>query len=57
VHHAERGVAVLDVAQDDAKAVDVGQLLETDRFALHLGPDRKRLLAAAIDPRRDAVLL
>ena len=57
MHDAERAVAGLDVAQHDAKAVDVGQLLEADRLALHLGPDRKRLLAAAIDARGDAVLL
>ncbi len=57
VDDAERAVAGLDICHHDAEAVDVGQLLEADRFALHLGPDRKRLLAAAVDPRRDAVLL
>ena len=57
VHDAERAVAGFDIRHHDAEAVDVGQLFEADRFALHLGPDRKRLLAAAIDARGDAVLL
>ncbi len=57
VHHAERAVAGFDILHHDAEAVDVGELFEADRFALHLGPDRKRLLAAAIDARGDAVLL
>jgi hypothetical protein len=57
VHHAERAVAGFDVGQDDAEAEDVGQLLEADRLALHLGPDRKRLLAPAVDVRGQAVLV
>ena len=57
VHHAERAVAGLDVIHHDAESEDVGQLLEPDRLALHLGPDRKRPLAPAIDVRRHAVLL
>ena len=57
VHDAERAVAGFDVVHHDAEAEDVGQLLEADRLALHLGPDRKRPLAPAIDMRGDAVLL
>ena len=53
---AERAVARLERLRDDAEAVDVGQLLEADRFALHLHPDRERPLAAAHHPRGDAVL-
>ena len=56
VDDAERAIAGLDVVDDDAEAEDVGQLLEADRLALHLGPDRKRLLAPAIDPRAEPVL-
>jgi hypothetical protein len=57
VHDAERAVAGSRRRSHDAEAEDVGQLLEADRLALHLGPDRKRLLAPAIDLRGDAVLL
>ena len=57
VHDAERAVAGLDVVHHDAEAEDIGQLLEADRLALHLGPDRKRLLAPAVDMRGHAVLL
>src|ERR1700740_3765412 len=45
---AERTVAGLDIAHDDTEGEDVGQLLEAEGFALHLGPDRKRLLAPAV---------
>ena len=55
VHDAERAVAGLDVVHHDAEAENVGQLLEADRLALHLGPDRKRPLAPAVDMRGDAV--
>ena len=57
MHDAERAIAGLDLIQHDTETEDVGQLFEADGFALHLGPDRKRLLAPAIDMRRDAVLL
>ena len=57
VHDAERAVAGFDVVKHHAEAEDVGQLLEADRLALHLGPDRKRPLAPAIDMRGDPVLL
>ncbi len=53
VDDAERAIAGLDVVDDEAEAEDVGQLLEADRLAFHLGPDRERLLAAAIDPRAE----
>ena len=57
VDDAERAVAGLDIVEDDAEPENVGQLLEADRFALHLGPDRKRFLAPAVDVRHHAVLL
>ena len=57
VHDAECAVAGFDVLQHDPEPENIGQLLEADRLALHLGPDRKRLLAPAVDMRRDAVLL
>ena len=34
---------------DHAEAEDVGQLLEADRLALHLAPDRIGALAPAVD--------
>src|SRR5690606_6678626 len=46
VNDAERGVAVLDRVDDDAKGHDVGQLLERNVLALHLQPDRPRTLLA-----------
>src|SRR5690349_7208832 len=49
--------ALVAGADHDAEAEDVGQLLEADRLALHLGPDRKRFLAPAIDMSDHAVLL
>ncbi len=52
---AERAIAGLQIAHHHAEPEDIGQLLETDRLALHLGPDRKRLLAPAIDPRGQPV--
>src|SRR5690606_8361159 len=51
MHHADRAIDVLDVADDDAKAVDVRQLLKADRLAFHLAPDRVGLLFAAPDLR------
>src|SRR5262245_56452086 len=57
MYRAERAVAGFGILHHDAKGIDVGKLFEADRLALHLGPDRERLLAAAIDPRGDAVLL
>ena len=56
VDDAERAIAGLDVVDDDAEAEDVGQLLEADRLALHLGPDREWLLAAAVDPCAEAAV-
>ena len=49
---ADRGVAVGDRVDENAEAVDVGQLLEGDRTALHLAPDGIGLLLAAfhLDP-------
>jgi hypothetical protein len=56
VDDPERAVAVLDLIDDDAEAENVGELLEGDRFALHLAEDRIRLLAPAGRPAPDAVL-
>src|SRR5439155_16977852 len=39
-----------------AKADDVGELLEADRLALHLAPDRVGTLAPAADLGRDAAI-
>src|SRR5215475_1895435 len=49
VNDAQRAVAGVDAVDHDAKAVDVGQLLERDAAVLHLAPDRERLLFAALD--------
>ncbi len=57
VHDAERAVAGFDVLHHDAESKNIGQLFEADRLALHFGPDRKRLLAPAIDMRGHPVLL
>ena len=54
VRDADRGIAVRDRVDDDAKAIDVGQLLEGDRSALHLAPDRIGLLLPALDLDLDA---
>src|SRR4051812_42948716 len=56
MHDAERAVTGFEVIQHDAESEDIRQLLEADRLALHFGPDRKRLLAPAIDMGRHAVL-
>ncbi|MGY4289639.1 hypothetical protein ACVWXO_008905 [Bradyrhizobium sp. LM2.7] len=53
---AERTIAGFDIVHDNAETEDVGQLLEADGLALHLGPDRERLLAAAINPRTEAAV-
>ena len=54
VGDADRGIAVGDGVDENAKAVDVGQLLERDRAPLHLAPDRIGLLLAALDLDLDA---
>ena len=51
---ADRRVAVSDRVDENAKAVNVGQLLEGDRAPLHLAPDRIGLLLAALDLDLDA---
>ena len=55
--HAERAVAGFDVVHHHPETENIGQLLEADRLALHLGPDRERPLAPAGDSRGQAVLL
>ena len=51
---ADRRVTVGDRVDENAEAVDVGQLLEGDRAALHLFPDRIGLLLPALDLDLDA---
>ena len=53
---AERLVALGDAADDDAEAENVRQLLEADRLALHLAPDRIGALAPARDFGGDAAV-
>ena len=54
VDHAERRVAVGYAVDGDAKRHDVRQLLEADVLALHLAPDGKRRLFAAVHLGLDA---
>ncbi len=54
VGDADGGVAVGDGVDEDAEAVDVGELLEGDRIALHLAPDRIGLLLPPLDLDFDA---
>ena len=56
MHDAERLVAVGDGLHDHAETEDVGQLLEADRFALHLAPDRIGAFAPALHLRLDAAV-
>ena len=56
VHDAERLIALGDAADDDAEAEYVGKLLEADRLALHLAPDRIGALAPAGDLGGDAAI-
>ena len=51
---AERRVALGQGADDHAEADDVGELLEGDRLALHLRPDRERLLQPPFHVSGDA---
>ena len=51
---AHRGIAIGNRVDENAEAVDVGQLLERDRAPLHLAPDRIGLLLAAFDLDPDA---
>ncbi len=51
---ADDAVAILDAGDDDAEAENVGQLLEGDRFALHLAPHRIGLFLASLDLGVDA---
>ena len=56
MHDAERLVALGDVADDDAESENIGQLLEADRFPLHLAPDRIGALAPAGNLGGDAAI-
>src|SRR5262249_9025610 len=49
VHDSERLITVGQGLDDDAETEDVRQLLETDRFALHLAPNRIGAFATAAD--------
>ena len=51
---ADRLVAILDLVDEDAEAVDVGKLLERNLVALHLAPDRIGLLLAPAHVAFDA---
>ena len=54
VHHAERGVAMLDRPGDDAHGAHVEHLLECEVLAMHLPPDAVDVLRAAHHLGRDA---
>ncbi len=56
VDDAERLIAVGHRLHDHAEADDVGELLEADRLALHLAPDRIGPLAPAADLGGDAAV-
>ena len=51
---AHRGITIGDRIDEDAEAVDIGKLLESDRVALHLPPDRIGLFLPALDLDLDA---
>ena len=53
---AERLIAFGNVAHDDAETENVRQLLEADRLALHLAPDRIGALAPAENLGADAAV-
>src|ERR1700729_2139822 len=48
MRNADGGVTVGDGVDENTKAIDIGQLLEGDRAALHLAPDRIGLLLATL---------
>ena len=54
MRNADGGVTVGDRIDENAKAIDIGQLLEGDRAALHLAPDRIGLLLATLHLDLDA---
>ena len=54
MHHAQGGVAIAFVRDDDAESDDVGELLERDALLPHLGPDRIGRLFAACNFGLDA---
>ena len=54
MEHAQRGVAGGDLIDDDAKAVDVGDLCERQVLVVHLAVDRKQGFFAAVDAHGDA---
>ena len=56
MHDAERLVAVGQRLDDDAEAENVGELLEADRLALHLAPDRIGALAPPLHLGLDAAV-
>ena len=54
MHDADDAIAILDVFNDNAEAENVGELLESDRFALHLAPHRIGLFLASLHLGVDA---
>ena len=49
VHHAERGVAILDRGHDDAQRPHIVELAEVERLGAHLVPDRVDVLRPAVE--------
>ena len=49
VHDAQRGVAVLDVVDDDAQGAHIVDLGELDALFVHLVPDAENVFRSAID--------
>src|SRR5438128_2698343 len=56
VDDAQRVVALGQALHDNAEPDDVGELLEADRLALHLAPDRVGALAPAADLGGDTAI-
>ena len=53
---AERLIAFDHVGDDDPETENIGKLLEADRLALHLAPDRIGALAPAVDFGRNTAI-
>ena len=54
MHDTNYAIAIIDFLNDNTEAENVGQLLESDRFPLHLAPPRIRLFLSACDSSVDA---
>jgi hypothetical protein len=55
VHDAERPVAIADRVDENAEAVNVRELLEGERLALHLAPHGIEAFLPAGHPGLDAL--